>query len=221
MVCGLFAGGKRIRTPGPANLVRSEWLPPPHQPRFDGHAGSWVRTRLLAGERWIRSIGSPSELNIRTEPGDGEARIQLTAGNRMHWQKGGCELCSPVKVATSAETASHVRFRSPANRPCRSYSSGICVEVRLFLENHTIVAANARTRIDRLVRSQADQAASSRVHSASLVQPARIRYWASSADISIVPSGLTLMCRPEKVCTDPIPEGACRRTRYRSGFSGF
>ena len=61
---------------------------------------------------------------------------------------------------------------------------------------------------------QADQAASSRVHSASLVQPARIRYWASSADISTVPSGLTLMCRPEKVCTDPIPQGACRRTRY-------
>src|SRR5947209_3396302 len=26
---------------------------------------------------------------------------------------------------------------------------------------------------------------------------------ASSADISIVPSGLTLMCRPEKVCTAP------------------
>src|SRR5947207_4690846 len=37
--------------------------------------------------------------------------------------------------------------------------------------------------------SQADQAASSRVHSASLVQPARIRYPASSADISMVPSG--------------------------------
>jgi hypothetical protein len=100
-------------------------------------------------------------------------------------------------------------------------SSGFWVEVRLILENHTIVAANARTRVDRLVRSQADQAASSRVHSASLVQPSRIRYWASSADISMVPSGLTLMCRPEKVCTDPIPEGACRRTRCRSGFSGF
>jgi hypothetical protein len=26
--------------------------------------------------------------------------------------------------------------------------------------------------------------------------------WASSADISMVSSGLTLMCRPEKVCTD-------------------
>jgi hypothetical protein len=26
-------------------------------------------------------------------------------------------------------------------------SSGFCVEVRLFLENHTIVAANARTRV--------------------------------------------------------------------------
>jgi hypothetical protein len=29
-------------------------------------------------------------------------------------------------------TASHVRFRSPANRPCRSYSSGFCVEVGLY-----------------------------------------------------------------------------------------
>src|ERR1700730_18162523 len=67
----------------------------------------------------------------------------------MHWQRGGCELCSPVRVDTSAETTSHVRFRSPANRPCRSYSSGFCVEVRLLLENHTIVAANARTTVDR------------------------------------------------------------------------
>jgi len=42
-------------------------------------------------------------------------------------------------------------------------------------------------------------AASSRPHhSASLVQPARIRYSESSADISTVPSGLTVRCRPEK-----------------------
>jgi hypothetical protein len=34
------------------------------------------------------------------------------------------------------------------------------------------------------------QAASSRVHSAIWIQPSRIRYWASSADISTVPSGL-------------------------------
>ena len=43
-------------------------------------------------------------------------------------------------------------------------------------------------------RPQVDQAASSCVHSASLVQPWRIMYWASSADISMVPSGLTLCC---------------------------
>ena len=127
----------------------------------------------------------------------------------------------PVRVDTSAELLRHVRFRCAANGRCRSCSPGFCVEVRLFLENRTIVDANARTGVDCLVRSQADQAALSLVHSASLVQPARIRYWASSADISMVPSGLTLMCRPEKVCTDPVPEGACRRTRYRSGFSGF
>ena len=65
------------------------------------------------------------------------------------------------------------------------------------------------------------QAASSLVHSASLVQPSRIRYLASSADISMAPSGPTLMCRPENVCTEPIPQGGRRRTRYRSGFSGF
>ena len=125
----------------------------------------------------------------------------------------------PVKVGTSAELLRHVRSRS--ERALLQLLSVFCVEVRLLLENRTRVAANARTGVDCLARPQADQAASSRVHSASLVQPARIRYWASSADISMVPSGLTLMCRPEKVCTDPIPEGACRRTRYRSGFSGF
>jgi len=50
-----------------------------------------------------------------------------------------------------------------------------------------------------LVTSRARQAASSLFHSASLVQPARMKYWASSADISTVPSGPTLRCRPEKV----------------------
>ena len=44
-------------------------------------------------------------------------------------------------------------------------------------------------------------------------QPARIRYSESSADISTVPSGLTVRCRPEKVCTDAIPCGARRRTQ--------
>jgi hypothetical protein len=38
-----------------------------------------VRSGLTAGERWIRSIGSPPELNIRMEPGGGEARIQANA----------------------------------------------------------------------------------------------------------------------------------------------
>ena len=179
-----------------------------------------VRTAAAIDAR-LASIGSPSKLNIRTEPAGGEARIQLTAGNRMHWQKVGCELCFPVRVDTSAETASHVRFRSPANRPFAAASRRASVWRSGDPRKPQHSRANARTRVDRLVRSQADQAASSRVHSASLAQPARIRYWASSADISMVPSGLTLMCRPEKVCTDPIPEGACRRTRCRSGFSGF
>ena len=38
-----------------------------------------VRNGLFAGERWIRTIGSPPELNIRMEPGGGEARIQANA----------------------------------------------------------------------------------------------------------------------------------------------
>src|ERR1700740_1421126 len=56
-------------------------------------------------------------------------------------------------------------------------------------------------------KPQVDHAASSRVHSASLVQPARIRYWASSADISMVPSEPTLMVRREKVNKDPMRVG--------------
>jgi len=52
--------------------------------------------------------------------------------------------------------------------------------------------------------------------------PLAIRgYCASSADISIVPSGSTLICRPEKVCTDAILKGARKRTRNRSGLSRF
>jgi hypothetical protein len=56
------------------------------------------------------------------------------------------------------------------------------------------------------------QTTSSQLHSASLVQPSRIRYLASSADISRVPSGPMLRCRPERVCADPM-WGARRRTR--------
>jgi len=63
----------------------------------------------------------------------------------MYWQKGGFELCSPVRVDTSAELLRHVRFGCAANGRCRP---GFCVEVRLFLENRTIVAANARTGVD-------------------------------------------------------------------------
>jgi hypothetical protein len=49
--------------------------------------------------------------------------------------------------------------------------------------------------------------ASSRVHSSILVQPARMRHSASSADISTVPSEPILRCRPEKVCTHPGAAG--------------
>src|SRR5438105_2052252 len=48
-----------------------------------------------------------------------------------------------------------------------------------------------------------------------LGQPTRVKYWASSADISIVPSRPTLICRPERVWTEPRPEGASKRTRKR------
>ena len=40
----------------------------------DLRRGMRERDGLSAGERWIRTIGSPSDLNIRTEPGGGEAR---------------------------------------------------------------------------------------------------------------------------------------------------
>ena len=46
----------------------------------------------------------------------------------------------------------------------------------------------------RLGEATGGSSRSSCVHSASLVQPWRIMYWASSADISMVPSGLTLCC---------------------------
>ena len=178
----------------------------------------------LLTPRW-REMDSNHRFPVRIKHKDRARRrgsgIQLRAGNRMHWQKGDANSAPPLESIPPLKLLRTFGFDRQRTGVAAAISSGFWVEVRLILENHTIVAANARTRVDRLVRSQADQAASSRVHSASLVQPSRIRYWASSADISMVPSGLTLMCRPEKVCTDPIPEGACRRTRYRSGFSGF
>ena len=180
--------------------------------------------RQTDGSHWSEmdsNVGSPSELNVRTEPGGGEARIQLTAGNRMHWQKGGFELRSPLKSIPPRNCFGTSGFDRAANGRCCSCSSGFGAEVRAVPRKPHQSSGESTNRVDGLVRPQADQAASSRVHSASLAQPWRIMYWASSADISMVPSGLTLMCRPEKVCTDPIPEGACRRTRYRSGFSGF
>jgi hypothetical protein len=175
-------------------------------------------TESLRTLRW-REMDSNHRFPVRIKHKDGTRRRRSAypahSRHRMHWQKGDSNSAPPLESIPALNCFGTSGFDRAANGRCRSCSSGLCVEVRLFLENRTIVAAN------RLVRSQADHAASSLVHSASLVQPARIRYWASSADISMVPSGLTLMCRPEKVCTDPRPEGACRRTRYRSGFSGF
>jgi len=54
---------------------------------------------------------------------------------------------------------------------------------------------------------------SSPSHSASLVQPSRIKYSASSADITTVPSSRMFRYRPEYVCTDPMPCRARRRTQ--------
>jgi hypothetical protein len=55
----------------------------------------------------------------------------------MHWQKGGCELCSPVRVATSAELLRTSGFDRQRTGLAAVYSSGFCVEVSLFLETHT------------------------------------------------------------------------------------
>ena len=60
---------------------------------------------------------------------------------------------------------------------------------------------------------QADQA------SPSMVQPTGIRKKASPSDISTMPSRPTVMCRPEKVWTAPIPGGALTRTF--TGLGGF
>jgi hypothetical protein len=60
---------------------------------------------------------------------------------------------------------------------------------------------------------QADQA------SPSMVQPTGIKQKASPSDISTMPSRPTLMCRPEKVWTAPIPGGAWTRTF--TGLGGF
>src|SRR6516165_11847397 len=60
---------------------------------------------------------------------------------------------------------------------------------------------------------RADQA------SPSMVQPTGIRKKASPSDISTMPSRPTLMCRPEKVWTAPIPGGAWTRTF--TGLGGF
>ena len=82
------------------------------------------------------------------------------------------------------------------------------------------VCVEAGARIETASDERRNQQALSLVHSASFSQPARIRYSASSAVISTVRSGPMVSCRPEKVCTDPTSQGARRRTRKRSGFSG-
>jgi len=63
----------------------------------------------------------------------------------------------------------------------------------------------------------AAQGSSSPSHSASFVQPSRIKYSASSADITTVPSSRMFRCRPEYVCTDPMPWRARRRTQELLG----
>src|SRR3984893_4964897 len=45
---GLSAGGKRIRTPGPGHVVRSEWLPPPQQPRLGPFSSPLARRAIRA-----------------------------------------------------------------------------------------------------------------------------------------------------------------------------
>ena len=57
------------------------------------------------------------------------------------------------------------------------------------------------------------------VASPSMVQPRGRKQKASSSDISTMPSRPTLMCRPEKVWTAPVPGGALMRTF--TGLGGF
>jgi hypothetical protein len=75
-----------------------------------------------------------------------------------------------------------------------SLLEGARFELSVPLELRPLVGFEGRPDIE------ACQAASSALHSASLVQPARIRQLASSADISTMRSSPMVMRRPEKAC---------------------
>jgi transposase-like protein len=57
--------------------------------------------------------------------------------------------------------------------------------------------------------------------SPSMVQPRGIKQKASPSEISTMPSRPTLMCRPERVWTPPVPGGALTRTFTGLGGFGF
>jgi hypothetical protein len=84
----------------------------------------------------------------------------------------------------------------------------------IICANHAIRAAVVIPRpTDGWPVVQADQA------SPSMVPPTGIKQKASSSDISTMPSRPTLMCRPEKVWTAPVPGGAWTRT-FTGGQEG-
>jgi phage terminase large subunit-like protein len=77
-------------------------------------------------------------------------------------------------------------------------------------QDHAAARADREYR-ERLCPPSARRALARRVSSRDDGVPER-QYLASSADISAVPSAPTVRCRPEKVCIDPVPGGARRRT---------
>jgi len=116
----------------------------------------------------------------------------------------------PVRSVT------YVSGRSePAASPSRF---GVSISIAEASSPALVGFASRRGCASKPHQMHQNQQASSLVHSASSVQPARMKYSASAADISTMRS-VTVRCWPEKVCADPTSKGARRRTR-RSGCLG-
>ena len=108
-------------------------------------------SRFAAGERWTRRRRSA---------------YQLTAGNRMHWQKGGFELRTPVESKTAPEQRRNARTRVDGSvRPQAGQSSGVA---RPFCElgparTDQVLGVIGR-RFDGAVRADVDVPARESLH---------------------------------------------------------
>ncbi|MGB9648557.1 MAG: amidohydrolase family protein, partial [Stellaceae bacterium] len=153
------AGGQQqIRSP--SRLQRSRRSPrysPGSKRRPASPTGSARRRSNAAGAITAISRGTESSQTHRWREMDSNHRFPVRIKHKEGARRGrsaypahgrqqdalaerGIRTLLPVRVVdTSAELLRHVRFRCAANGRCRSCSPGFCVEVRLFLENRTIV----------------------------------------------------------------------------------